>query len=421
MPIVFIVAAAAVVGLGVLFGMHLRRPPLILRRRGDEYALPTLSLNAAVPTDDLAFEGLAAGGLRVAVRENAGVVSGYEIALDGFPLDAVLRMRTTTVSLVLDRLRPDRVITEDPEFDEAVIVSTETHTTHLRALLDSKTRALLRLAIGDGHVELSGQKARSPARDAATDSRLAERLIARLATLRTAVRLAPEDVPQRLLDIVRTDPLDAVRAACIRALLLDHAETPQAQTAAGLAHTVPDARTHWMAAQALGDEGLALAVSVLLNAQAAEDLTGDAARWLNRFALDDVLAVVGSNLAEIAVSDLQSLFEQPPSAAAGQTLAGAMETLNDWQAGAVLDALGRGHLTVSENLLIGLLRREDTMLVEYALRRLAEYGTAASFEAIRGLEAAGAEAARDRIRERLQAGGRLSIASAARGALSEAD
>jgi hypothetical protein len=316
--------------------------------------------------------------------------------------------------------------------------------TPARAALDASTRAALLTLACETELSLTGSSLSVviPAfdRGAVVASTLAafEARLSGVASRCVAVarRLAvADDAAQRLAESVRTDPLVAVRRACLDELL---SVCPQhAATAAALAQACRDVDPglRLRAAAASGEAGRATLVALSRDAGLPDELCAQAVAALDTcLGLDEARAGMASAWAADRDATLRAYTLRLGSSGEPSALAPLLELLRlEEGSRAVLacEALARLGAPAAEPRLIDALRRREEAVAAAAARALGALGTIDAVGRLRELEEVARErttraAAREAVaavqaRASGAAPGQLSLASPEAGQLALGD
>lgn len=144
------------------------------------------------------------------------------------------------------------VVVGDPRFDAAVMVHGDP--AEVVALLDASNRRLVARLVADGAV-LDGGELRLSGFELVRDADRLEGAIRTLLRAARALRLDPADVPRRLAERVRRDPLPAVRARALDLLLTRFADAPETAAAIDAALGDRDAALRLTAIRHAGERG----------------------------------------------------------------------------------------------------------------------------------------------------------------------
>jgi hypothetical protein len=320
----------------------------------------------------------------------------------------------------------------------------------VRALLDAPTRRALsplfqgeipcgdrsgdrvgaRVAVSDGEL-----RAEIPGRGfGGSHGRLPEVLKTLLAAAGRLRR--PEDIPGRLAENVRRDPVPGVRVANLVTLVRQYPNIPETRAALKAGLEDPSDEVRLKAAIALGDEGR---VALLEIASRSEGPDGPAVQ---------AIAALGKNLpieragrildgaidrgrTRVALAAIEALG-RIGGTRASKPLIGALDSRHEDLAAAAAKSLGACGDPAAEAPLIAALEREEGVVRTAAAAALGRLGTAASVVPLR-IAAAGhpfdltlRRAAREaiaRIQSRLPGAspGQLSLAAGEEGKLTLAD
>lgn len=233
----------------------------------------------------------------------------------------------------------------DPDFDaELAIVAS--NPAAVRAILDAKTRGRLRVAFrGDVPIRIGGgalrtRLERGPGSAGLYDGATLGALVA------LAHRLEPSVEPEnRLKRIVTVDPLAAVRAAALDALLATAPEHPRTFEALRAAVKDAEPRVRLRAARALGDEGVPVLLALATDRSAEDAVSAGAVEALGtRLPVEAACRAVESATRDyrvrtgVAAADVLASANEPAVEAA---LVAALPAPSNDLAVAAAHALGR--------------------------------------------------------------------------------
>jgi HEAT repeat protein len=310
--------------------------------------------------------------------------------------------------------------------------------TFVRALLDDKTRRLLRILLLEIDLEVAGGKLRGTL-PVTTSWGQHERVVARMLPLLLDVarRLErPRDLVRRLADNARLDPLPEVRLQNLLTLVREYPEHPATDEA--LAAGCADA-SDWIrvrAATARGERGRATLLEVLARDDPDDDAAAQAIGVLGeRLPPESTIQILGRALrarhTQTARACLTALGDNGDADAIG-LLSRVMGIEEGGLAVAAAEALGATGSPAAEPALVAALEREIPDVRVAAARALGRAGMAGAVLPLREAEARDARddrfrrAARQAIAEihsRLGgvSPGQLSLAIAEAGTLSLVD
>jgi HEAT repeat protein len=364
-PIIVLLGAAAAVSVVYLFAYEAGRARLRAWREAAsaaDLADPVAADVLGVPTGLTARSGL----LRVSFEryQRGRSEKGTRIVIDGLGHPSYeFALRKEGVGSRIEKAFGEREIElGDPEFDRRAYIHGSPRVVH--AILDAETRRLVgelidgRISTEDSTEPLKGRVAVS---DGALRAEIPEssfrpggrRLPDALRTLLTAAQrlVLPDDIPARLAENVRADPLPEVRLASLLTLARDYpayAVTPEALRAAC---QDSDHEVRLRAALALGAEGRSTLID--LASRAAGD-DGQTAR---------AVSALGEHLAR----------EQ-----AEQVLGQALRSKRWVTARATVGVLGDRGGSEAVAPLAAALAEEDDELVEAAATALGATGEASA-------------------------------------------
>jgi len=250
----------------------------------------------------------------------------------------------------------------DPEFDRRAYIHGSPRVVH--AILDAETRDLVGALI-DGRIPTAGGREALKARISVSDGALraeirerafspgGERLPDALLTLLEAARrlTLPDDLPTRLAENVRAEPLPQVRLSNLLTLNREYPGYEATREALRAACDDPDGEVRLRAALVFGEEGRSVLRQIATNAD-SED--GQAAR---------AVSALGEHLTcEEAMGIVQT----------------ALETRRHATARAAVEALGRIGGADAVEPLAAALEAEDDKLVVAAAAALGATGDAAA-------------------------------------------
>jgi hypothetical protein len=286
------------------------------RRRACWAAATHVGLTQAVERSFLGvfarLEGLA-GPFHVLLlppeRHRVGRDTRIIVAGNGhIPLDVDLRAEGLA-SQMAKALGGKEIVIGDTGFDSEVHAHGSEDV--LRALCDARTRSLLRTLVRLNGVVAKGIVHAGTAKALRDADPVTEVLEMALDLARCLVR--PENVVERIAELVRTDPEMGVRERCLGYLVRAYPEHPSVSAVIREALTMPSAELRMRAAIALGAEGhetlLGLVGSADLDAECAADgirALGEAlseARGLE--ILDDALRLARRPVAGAAIEALR--------------------------------------------------------------------------------------------------------------------
>jgi hypothetical protein len=341
-----------------------------------------------------------------------GTIDGFEVTIESTARIFFLESDATTVSIrgrgripkiltlvpseswrALDHLfEGERVLTLDRAFDARVVVQGDELRT--AAILDAETRRLATHAIGvlGANVCFGAihYDAKSPLETEDDAAQLIEAVHALIALAR-ALSVTDDQLPERLLENVESDPHPGVRYRSLSVLLDHYPGSDASKRASEIALTDPSTWSRFLAAVNLGQDGFQHLERIALDDAAPEGLRGRAIIALTKLdPMDAVVSVLERALecpvweAKISTLEAMAKLNHLP---ARQT--GALEEMiasGDPKAiRAVLKVVEATRAKVFEPMLIDLIGASGRgiaagNIVENAVRLLGEVGSVRAVE-----------------------------------------
>ena len=375
------------------------------RGRSWRAAAHAANLTDVVTSDFLGIEtGITgrSGLLRVTLEryQRGKNEKGTRIVIDGLGHPSYeFALRKEGVGSAIEKAFGEREIQlGDREFDRRAYIHGSPRVVH--AVLDFETRRLIGELI-NGRIPTGAPDAPLEARVAVSDGALraeiperafhpgGEHLPVALGTLLDAARrlVLPDDVPARLADNVRNDPLPEVRLANLLTLAREYTTYIATQEALRAACGDPDDEVRLRAALALGEEGREVLRQIASSIDVADGRSARAVRALGRhLTLDQAEAILRQALeakrpgtAGAAVGSLG--FIGGPAVV--RALAAALSDESDDLVMAAANALGATGETAAESPLIAALDRDGPNVWPAIAEALGRVGTAAAVAPLR--------------------------------------
>jgi HEAT repeat protein len=360
-----------------------------------------------------------AGPLEVRLsRHGSGSVRGTRIAISGPGVPTDLTVRPEGAVTLLQSVRGLREIEVGHDtFDAAAWV--QGRPAVVRAVLDGATRRALR-ALFEGRLERPGlspfwatgrvdegvllvdvpevvpRNEGEPGMAWAVGSdfvggldRLHEVLPAVLALAGRLV--APEDVPRRLADNLKSEPVAGVRRQLLATLAREFPDDPATREAVRAAREDPDAEVRLRAGIALGPEGRDVLLAIAGGEGAPDETTERAVVALGFFLTADAAQGILRNALrtrrEATARACLGALGQRRGAGVVATLAKVLAVEKPELAAAAADALGATGDASAEAPLLGALGSPHAAVRVTAARALGRVGTTAAVLPLKGLEA----------------------------------
>jgi HEAT repeat protein len=409
------VAAPFVLAVVVAVGVHLaerfrrRGPSVRLQQAADSCGLTnvvTLKPRAWGHTAPIQGE---AGPLRVRFERQESLPPTVAMTIE--PLghgSSGLRLARQRASSSTDQPATD-IQTGDPAFDAAAVV--EGARDLVFALLDADTRRQVRALMGPGMDPAAG-----PSQEPFTVEHGALRAVIEESVfdyesaiaahtgplLALAQRLvAPQDLPQRLVETIGREPVPAVRARALAALASEYPDTPLTRSTAQALLADAAAEVRLQAALALGEAGDPVLVQI-----ASDEATPDgiAARALAKLG-----ARIGRERAQLILKGAVPVRRDRTAVACIKILAAraddevvralirALRLASDEVSAEAAHGLGRTGLPAAESGLLDALVHSASMVRLAAVQALGRMGTAVCIPALK--QAGAARSATDELRE----------------------
>lgn len=374
---------------------------------------------------------------------------GTRVVIDGLGHPSYeFALRKEGVGSAIEKAFGEREIElGDQEFDERAYIHGSPRVVH--AVLDGETRPLVGELIG-GRIPTgpSGEslKARVAVSDGALRAEIRERplqpggqrLPEALQTLILAARrlVLPEDIPSRLAENVRTDPLARVRLSNLLTLTRDYPGYEATKKALRAACEDEDDEVRLRAAIALDDEGHPVLRKIAANVDVADERSARAVSALKEhLSRDEAKAILQSALAARRRATARAAVQALGRIGGDDVipaLAEALEAEDDQLVVAAAEALGATKDAAAEAPLISALDRDGPKVWAAIAAALGHVGTAAAVAPLRtmasrfpydlGLRRASRQAIAE-IQSRLTGAtpGQLTLADGDAGQLSLAD
>jgi HEAT repeat protein len=286
----------------------------------------------------------------------------------------------------------------DPVFDRLAYIHGSPRVVH--AVLDGETRRLVGELI-DGRIPTgeSGEplKARVAVSDGALRAEIqerafqpgGERLPGALRTLLEAARrlVLPDDLPARLAENVRTDPLAKVRLSNLLTLTREYPDYEATKTALRAACRDEDDEVRLRAALALGDEGHEVLRQIATSTDVADGRSAGAVSALKEhLTREETKAILESALAARRRATARAAVEALGRVGGSEvieSLGAALEAEDDKLVVAAADALGATGDAAAETPLIAALDRDGPTVWPAIAAALGLVGTAAAVAPLR--------------------------------------
>jgi HEAT repeat protein len=304
-----------------------------------------------------------------------------------------LGVRRETMWTALEKRRGAREIeVGDPRFDDLFFVTGAPPL--VLAQLDAEVRHALAARAGEVDFELTNNRM-TVHLPGAYQPQLRSVFGRLLDLARLLARPCP--LPDRLIELLRTDPVVGVRVSAVRELEQDYAHHPEALAA--LRHATGDLtpEVRLRAASALGEEGRPVLAQLAEDPDVADEIAAAAVYDLSRsLAPDDSLRILKNALRgrriETAASAIGALAKTP-AAVAVPTLARVVEIEHGRLAAQAARALGHAGGDVAEHALLDALRRNRE--ADVRLAAVQALGAFCSVACVLPLQEAGARHAGD--------------------------
>jgi HEAT repeat protein len=400
-PLIGIVATGVVLSVVYLFAHAAAQA----RGRAWRVAAKAAGLTDPVTSDVLGIEtGLTgrSGLLRVALEryQRGRHEKGTRIVIDGLGHPSYeFALRREGVGSTIEKAFGEREIElGDREFDRRVYIHGSPRVIH--AILDSETRGLVGELI-DGHIPTGDSpeplKARVAVSDGALRAEIPERafspggrrLPGALLTLLTAARrlVLPDDLPSRLAENVRTDPLPAVRLANLLTLTREYPSYAVTREALRAALADADDEVRLRAAMVLGEDGYEVLRQIASSVDVADRRSARAVSALGshlpREAAEGILhRALEAGRRATAAAAVQVLGRLGGDAVVG-ALAAALADDDDELVVTTAAALGATGSPAAEAPLMAALDRDGPTVWPAIAEALGRVGTAAAVAPLR--------------------------------------
>jgi hypothetical protein len=375
------------------------------RGRAWREAAKRVGLTELVTSDFLGIErGITgrAGMLRVTLEryQRSRDERGTRIVIDGLGHPSYeFALRKEGVGSAIEKAFGEREIElGDPLFDQRAYIHGSPRVVH--AVLDHETRHIVGELI-DGRIPIgpSGEtiKARAAVSDGALRAEIRERafqpggqhLPEALETLLVAARrlVLADDVPARLAENVRTDPMAKVRLSNLRTLAREFPDHEATKDALRGACGDEDEEVRLRAAIALGDEGHEVLRKIAASVDVADGRAARAVSALrDHLTLQEVTSILEKALAAKRRGTARAAVEslaRAGGAGAIPALAAALGDEDDRLVVAAAKALGDTGDPAGEAALIAALDRDGPTVWPAIAEALGKVGTAAAVVPLR--------------------------------------